>query len=203
MADMRDHYLRRPVIRGRQFPNDAMLWNGWHVSIGREMLSVDGWKSRLLGRASYEESTGSYCITSETMSMETERSVDEGFALLDEAREQNPAQFVQPIGAGRWVAYASLPEGLYRLVISEQQATWQRPRWPWPSRVSRSFDIEAIRPPMFAGKGENSWDCDDDAIFGMTSTERTAGGAVGDYVGRVLSRRRRYGLPSPENARPV
>lgn len=80
------------------------------------------------------------------------------------------------------------------------EGTWQlerwqttRPRWPWPYRVRISSYIDMPHPPQFAGKGENSWDCDDDGIYGMGTNEATVGGAVGEYVKAVLKNRERYG----------
>lgn len=73
-----------------------------------------------------------------------------------------------------------------------------RQRWPWRYGRSLSSWIDVAKPPMFAGKGENSWDCDDDAIFGMGSSERTCAGAVGEYIKAVLKNRERYGQPRKE-----
>lgn len=74
--------------------------------------------------------------------------------------------------------------------------TWKRSRWPFVSHERVGSWIEVEHPPAFAGKGENSWDCDDDGIFGSGSTALTPAGAVGDYVGSVLRARERYGNPS-------
>ena len=63
---------------------------------------------------------------------------------------------------------------------------------------------------MRAGKGENSWDCDDDGSFGMSmpwkhkETPRWDNGelcaklAVKDYVESVLKDAKRYGSGSGE-----
>ena len=82
------------------------------------------------------------------------------------------------------------------------EGTWKleryartRPRWRWPYGVSVGSHVVMPDPPRFAGKGENSWDCGDDGIFGMGSREVTPAGAVGDYVKAVLKRRERYGMP--------
>lgn len=72
----------------------------------------------------------------------------------------------------------------------------ERPRWPWRYGVRYASWLEVKDPPRFAGKGENSWDCDDDAIYGMGSSELTAAGAIGEYVKAVLKNRERYGMPS-------
>jgi hypothetical protein len=72
----------------------------------------------------------------------------------------------------------------------------QRPRWPWAYRVSLSSWLEVPKPPRFAGKGESSWDCGDDGIYGAGSKELTPAGALGDYIKAVLRKRERYGMPS-------
>jgi hypothetical protein len=76
----------------------------------------------------------------------------------------------------------------------ERWDTW-RPRWPWAYGTRFSSWLEVHDPPKFAGKGENSWDCDDDGIYGMGSSELTPAGTVGDYLKQVLNYRERYGLP--------
>lgn len=83
----------------------------------------------------------------------------------------------------------------YHGLISWEQWETRRPRWPWAYSRSQTAWIEVNDPPRFAGKGENSWDCDDDGIYGTGSRERTAAGVVGDYIKRVLQNRERYGMP--------
>jgi hypothetical protein len=91
-----------------------------------------------------------------------------------------------------------MPEGVYRAVFTPQRQTWKRPRWF--SQVRESFDIQIPKGIPFAGKGENSWDCGDDGLFGMG-----AEGSVQDAIARVretvLERRRRYGSPSEDAIR--
>lgn len=84
----------------------------------------------------------------------------------------------------------------YEGVWKFSRATWKRPRWPFLSneRVESWIDVE--HPPAFSGKGENSWDCGDDGIFGCGSKEITPAGAVGDYIKRVVQARERYGPAS-------
>ena len=73
-----------------------------------------------------------------------------------------------------------------------------RGRWPRPYAVRIASHIAMPSPPRFAGKGESSWDCGDDAIYGMGSNETSPAKAVGDYVKRVLEYRERYGMPHME-----
>lgn len=70
-------------------------------------------------------------------------------------------------------------------------------------------NMEIKHPPRFSGKGENSWDCGDDGIFGMsrcwphdsptwTNREAMAKLAVQMYVEDVLKSAKRYGGSSAE-----
>jgi len=62
--------------------------------------------------------------------------------------------------------------------------------------VSVSSNLEVPQPPQFSGKGESSWDCGDDGIYGMGSRETSPAKTVGEYIKRVLENRERYGMPS-------
>lgn len=95
-------------------------------------------------------------------------------------------------------ALASFPEGSYPLKLQREVRTWKRPRWPWPS-VHRYVDIEAVRPAESQGKGENSWDCGPDAIWGMSSPGHSYEDAVAAYVKATLRDRRKHGHISPEH----
>lgn len=71
---------------------------------------------------------------------------------------------------------ASMPEGNYRIEVTKKLRTdsWQR----WPSKKSISWEIKAgyydsekkwvSFPVPVEGKGENSWDCDEDATYSMS-----------------------------------
>jgi hypothetical protein len=87
-----------------------------------------------------------------------------------------------------------MPEGNYPATLTPQRQTWTRPRG-W-TIVRTSFDIEIPKGIPFAGKGENSWDCGDDGLYGMG-----AGGTVEEAIAAVQASvtesRRRYGRPSP------
>ena len=85
------------------------------------------------------------------------------------------------------------------------EATWKlerrsrtRSRWPWEYSVRYSSNIEIEDPPRVSGKGENSWDCGDDAIYGFGSASLSPASAVGEYVKAVLENRERYGPPMDE-----
>ena len=89
-------------------------------------------------------------------------------------------------------ALASFPEGSYQLTLQREVATWKRPRWPW-ARVREYVDIRCENPPQFRGKGENSYDLDDDGIYGMGSDGHSYEHAVAAYIEAVLKNREKYG----------
>lgn len=95
-------------------------------------------------------------------------------------------------------AVACFPEGQYRLTLQREVGTWKRPRWPWPY-WQKSVDITLERPPEFQGKGESSWDCGPDAIYGMSSPGHSYEDAVAAYVKAVLRERARRGHLAPEH----
>lgn len=84
-----------------------------------------------------------------------------------------------------------MPEGSYRGKVRIEQRTWSRPRWPW-KRVRTAADIDMIEGVPVPGKGENSWDCGEDAIMGMGS-EPTVPDAIAAVVRSALRDRERYG----------
>jgi len=85
-----------------------------------------------------------------------------------------------------------LPEGAVQGTVTFSLFTWKRPRWPFPRR-SLSAEITPDRAAVIPGKGENSWDMDDDAIFSLSCNATTAEDAIVAYVKAVLRDRRRHG----------
>jgi len=92
-----------------------------------------------------------------------------------------------------------MPEGMYPGTVKINHSTWTRSRWPgvWLRRIDSQIDMETGIP--CSGKGENSWDCGDDALYGCGSSEPTVEAAIAAAVKASLESRRRYGMPS-ENA---
>jgi hypothetical protein len=89
-----------------------------------------------------------------------------------------------------------MPEGAYAAVAKVERCTWKRPRWFAQTRTYVSVDIPKGIP--FAGKGENSWDCGDDGLFGYSSEGESLETAIAKGVESVLTSRRRYGMPSKQ-----
>lgn len=85
-----------------------------------------------------------------------------------------------------------MPERTYAGTVTLTRDTWKRPRWPFGRSIYRA-NIEVDGGVPHPGKGENSWDCGEDATYSMTCPARTAEDAVGALVKSVLSSRRQYG----------
>lgn len=85
-----------------------------------------------------------------------------------------------------------MPEKAYQATAKLEDWVWRRPRW-FAKRLKRvTIDIPNGIPK--AGKGENSWDCGDDATFGMTTGEcNSIPEGVGQLVTSMLKDRVRYG----------
>lgn len=99
------------------------------------------------------------------------------------------------------VASIDMPEGAYDAIYNVVRQTWKRPRWFNSTRMRIWFDIPVGIPHQ--GKGENSWDCDMDAIFGCGAEWN---GKLGEATKKVamdaLKTRQRYGsLNSSEYAK--
>ncbi len=82
------------------------------------------------------------------------------------------------------------PEGAYPASIRFFESTWRRPRWPWwpLTRHMDRADIELQKPVPIPGKGENSWDCNEDAIYSLTCRARTVGEAVAAVALEAMAR---------------
>lgn len=85
-----------------------------------------------------------------------------------------------------------MPEGLYKGVCEMKEGTWQRARWPFPKRIVRAH-IDMTDPIPIPGKGENSWDCGEDATHGSTFLAQSIPEAVGYLTGSILRTRERHG----------
>lgn len=97
-------------------------------------------------------------------------------------------------------AEITLPEGAYPLRITFNEHTWTRKRWPTRTHIwrqSRGCNIEVLPQGgiPIPGKGENSWDLDDDAIFEMSCPATTVEEAVTRLRASVERDRQRHGGP--------
>jgi len=89
------------------------------------------------------------------------------------------------------------PERTYDLEVKLKNDRWWRPRWPfWPCRsMLRRCDIKVLTEGGIPvpGKGENSWDCGDDATHGLSGPANNLKDAVDKIFDSVKSKRERYG----------
>jgi|SRR5882762_3349961 len=86
----------------------------------------------------------------------------------------------------------AFPEGTYAAKIRLFTSTWKRPRWHWARTIERAeVDVKGGVP--IPGKGENSWDLDDDAIYSLTTPATSVDEAIEKFVKTVNNRRLKYG----------
>lgn len=87
--------------------------------------------------------------------------------------------------------YIIMPEGRYPARITLYIAEWKRPRWPLAKRIYKA-DIDVPGGIPVPGKGENSWDMDDDAIYSMGAPASTIDDAVKAFFDAVMRDRIRH-----------
>lgn len=85
-----------------------------------------------------------------------------------------------------------MPEGSYPAIVTVQTRTWKRPRWPFPL-VRKECSVEIPGGIPHEGKGENSWDCGEDGLWGCGSSGHDLAKAIAHTVESVLGSRQRYG----------
>lgn len=86
-----------------------------------------------------------------------------------------------------------MPEGFYEASVVMMTETWKRPRLPWVSKRIRRHHTELKKGIPEPGKGENSWDCGEDSISGMTGPAHDVAEAIGHLVTSVYRTRLRRG----------
>lgn len=83
-----------------------------------------------------------------------------------------------------------MPEGLYQAIAKMSESTWKRPRWFALKRTTIWVDIKKGIPHQ--GKGESSYDCGEDGLFGCGVEGRSYEKAIAHVVETVLKSRRKY-----------
>lgn len=113
--------------------------------------------------------------------------IDLAEALLGEEAEMRSLSKVE--------VRVPLPEGSYPATVELREVTTWRTALPRLTReVHHTGEVRilnGVKPPPIPGKGENSWDCDDDAIYANYGPARGVGEAVAAYVEAVLTARER------------
>ena len=92
-----------------------------------------------------------------------------------------------------------MPEKPYPAAVLLKEARWRRPRWPF-KRIMKLAEVKPDTGIPFMGKGENSWDCGADGLWGISTRDATIPGAVAATVKSVYASRLRYGIVEPEHA---
>lgn len=92
-------------------------------------------------------------------------------------------------------AEVPMPEGSYPAKVEIHRDVWTRRRWPFRlfPLVKITSRIEVEHGVPVPGKGENSWDCGEDAIFSTGSDTPTVAAAVSAIVSSALRSRESYG----------
>lgn len=85
-----------------------------------------------------------------------------------------------------------MPEGIYNGVVQLTRDIWKRPRWPFKT-VTYYSEIKVPGGVPFPGKGENSYDCGEDAIMSTSAKGQRASDAVSNMVKSVLRNREKNG----------
>lgn len=98
------------------------------------------------------------------------------------------------------VTVIDLPEGEYPVKVTTSIDTWTRPRWPGNWQQVTRYKVEVMpdekgkdRGAPVPGKGENSWDCGEDAIYSLTTCARDEFDALQKFRDDVLKTRQKRG----------
>lgn len=92
------------------------------------------------------------------------------------------------------IASVPMPEGEYEATVKHKRMTWTRKRFPFLRKTRTGWDFEfgdyGIPVP---GKGENSWDLGEDAIYGISVSGDTLDDAIERVRESAFTSRDRYG----------
>lgn len=188
---------------GFSFEVDPSEWEvQFHGSIGilSAWLTFTGFLPRFMYPAGYSPKAISLSIHDRTIWFSLWAPTME-FKRGDRNWSFNPGRFI----FGRWIhsevpietveASIAFPERTYALTIKRYRSEWRRSRFPfWPfKRELIRATIEPDIPVPVPGKGENSWDCGDDAISSSTAPVETVGEAIGSFYESIRRPREKYG----------
>lgn len=94
--------------------------------------------------------------------------------------------------------FVPLPEGCYRAQAKAVRREWWR-RFGWFRMVREDVDLRVEGGIPFSGKGENSWACFDDGLWGWGGS--SVEDAIANGVRSVLRSRERHGHDSKGTGR--
>ncbi len=95
-------------------------------------------------------------------------------------------KFGEPVGITLYFS-----EGSYRGTCQLESVTWKRPRWF--KHQSQQASIEMQEPVPIPGKGENSWNCGQEAVHGTMLEASSVSEAIGKFTTSILQSREKYG----------
>lgn len=84
----------------------------------------------------------------------------------------------------------AMPENKYKGQLRMYTGVWRNRLWS--KRIGRG-EIKLDEGIPYPGKGENSWDCDEDACHGITCPADDEEDAICELIKHVMNCRRRYG----------
>jgi hypothetical protein len=91
-------------------------------------------------------------------------------------------------------AVLTMPEGEYPCTVTLLESAWVRPRLPRGAPVQRAeVTFPESRPVPIPGKGENGWDCGEDAVFSSSTLAASVPEALFKAKQWIEMRRERYG----------
>lgn len=90
----------------------------------------------------------------------------------------------------------TLPEGSYPVIATLNVDSWKRPRLPFVKKMRRVNIKSKTGILAHAGKGENSWDLDDDYVYDVTTPANTIQEGLDKARDSIMKDRQRYGWPS-------
>ena len=85
-----------------------------------------------------------------------------------------------------------MPEGVYKGKLRLYIMSRKRPRWPIATHINR-YEIEMDEPIPVPGKGENSWDMEQDAVHAISGVASTSDQAIIELLDSVNASRVRRG----------
>ena len=89
-----------------------------------------------------------------------------------------------------------LDRRVYHGIAKFEHSRWKRPLWFAHERDSTWVEMDRGHGLPHSGKGENSWDCGDDALCGWGVDGHDVPKAIGHGIESVLNYRKKYGKPS-------
>jgi hypothetical protein len=86
-----------------------------------------------------------------------------------------------------------MPERAYPATVELILRTYRRKRFPFIVKRYRTATVEIPGGIGFPGKGENAWDCGDDALNSLSGPYSRVEEAIGATVAAVFRNRKKYG----------